>query len=153
MSTPLGSFEWNVLPMGMSNSPAIYQTWMQSMLGHLPFVKVYIDDILVHSKSVHEHREHLRQVFEILRKKKVVLKKKKAKLFRRSVEFLGFMLTEDGITPQHDKVAAMAAMPAPKDLSSLRRVLGMFNFYRQFVHNFSAKALPLTRQPFLPGRQ
>ena len=107
MQTAFGSYEWKVLPMGLKNSPATYQNWMNSLLGHLPFVKVFIDDILVFSRTWEEHREHVKVVLDTLRAKMVVLKAKKAKMFRSSVAFLGHVLTDKGIHPQHDKVKAV----------------------------------------------
>ena len=140
MQTAYGSFEWLVLPMGLTNSPAIYQSWMNSMLGHLPFVKLFIDDILIHSRNAEEHQKHLRIVLEILRDKRVVLKAKKAKLFRTKVEFLGHVLTDTGITPQHDKIKAVRDWKPPKDPHEIRQFLGLAGFYRQYVYNFADKS-------------
>ena len=140
MQTAYGSFEWTVLPMGLTNSPAIYQSWMHSMLGHLPFVKIFIDDILIHSAGAEEHAGHLRQVLEVLRDKKVVLKKKKANLFKTSVEFLGHVLTDRGLMPQHNKVKAVEDWHVPRDAHEIRQFLGLAGFYRQYIYNFADKS-------------
>ena len=140
MQTAYGSFEWNVLPMGLTNSPPIYQSWMQSMLGHLPYVKIFIDDILVYSKDEEEHEKHLAEVLRVLREKKVVLKAKKAKLFRNSVEFLGHVLTDSGVHPQHDKIQSVQEWKPPANVHEIRQFLGLAGFYRQYVYNFSDKA-------------
>ena len=105
------------------------------MLGHLPFVKIFIDDILVYSKNIEEHKDHLNQVLAILRRKKMVLKAKKAKLFRRSVEFLGHILSDQGLQPQHDKIKAVLEWKPPTNVHEIRQFVGLANFYRQYVYN------------------
>ena len=141
--TDFGSYEWKCLPMGLKNSPSIFQRIMRQTLGHLPFVEVYIDDILVHSKTEEEHFKHLEQVFECLHKEGLFVKRKKCKLFQKSVKFLGHVLTADGVKPQHSKCEAVQAWPPLLNASQVRQFLGLTGYYRQFIPGFATIAKPL----------
>jgi len=143
MSTPFGSYEWCCMPMGTSNSPPHFQRVMNNYLGHLPFVKVFVDDILVHSNTVEEHAQHLTQVFDILLEKGVVIKSSKMALFKKSVKFLGHVLTGTGISMQQSKVKVIEEWPDLKDATDVKSFLGLCNFYRKYVNNFAHKAVPL----------
>ena len=145
ITTPYGAYEWLCMPMGTKTSPAHYQRQMDSYLGHLPFVKVFLDDVAIHSATVEQHKDHLNQVFQILLEKGVILKPSKMQLFRKSVSFLGHVISGKGIAVQNSKVKAVQDWPELVDEHEVRRFLGLCNFYRNHVSNFSAKAAPLNR--------
>ena len=142
-TTMFGSFEWNVLPMGLKNSPAIFQRNMAELFRDLDFVSVYIDDIVVYSATMEEHTQHLRTVLRRLQEGQVCVKQSKSKLFRTSVHFLGHLLSGEGVAPQAQKVEAIAQWPTPKNLSEVRSFLGLASFYRKYVHHFASIAAPL----------
>ena len=138
-----GAFEWHCLPMGLKNSPSIFQRAMQEMLRDLDFCQVYIDDIIIYSDTPEEHLHHLRILFDRLRKSKVLAKGTKAKLFRTSCDFLGHVIGADGVAPQQTKVEAVAKWPTPTSVSDIRAFLGLAGYYRKFIYRFSALATPL----------
>ena len=109
---PFGHFEYVVVPSGLTNAPSTFQTLMNSLLGHLPFVCVYLDDTLIFSKDEKQHLEHLRQVISILRQNTLFAKLGNCKFFLSSVEFLGHVISYDGVRPYPDKVSAVATWPA-----------------------------------------
>jgi hypothetical protein len=138
-----GVFEWHCLPMGLKNSPIIFQRAMQDMLRNLDFCHCYIDDVIVASKFPEEHLHHPRILFERLRSSKVLAKGTKAKLFRTNVDFLGHVIGADGVAPQQKKVEAVANWPTPSSVSDIRAFLGLAGYYRKFIYHFSALATPL----------
>ena len=138
-----GAFEWHCMPMGLKNSPSIFQRAMQDLLRDLDFVQVYIDDLIIYSATPEEHLHHLRILFDRLRGAKVLTKGTKAKLFRTSCDFLGHVLGAEGIAPQQNKVEAVAKWPTPTSVGDIRAFLGLAGYYRKFIHRFSALATPL----------
>jgi hypothetical protein len=112
--------------------------------------------VLIYSKSEEEHREHLRQVLELLRKHKLYGKISKCEFGVKKTEFLGHMISKDGITACDDKVKAIREWPVPKKLTDLRKFLGLTSYYRRYVKNYAKITAPLTRLskkdvPFVMG--
>ncbi|POM78688.1 Retrotransposable element [Phytophthora palmivora] len=116
-------FQFKRLPMGISTASDEYQECMEKILGDLPFVIVYLDDILVFSESEVDHLEHLRIVFKRLREYDVTLNASKYRILRESVDYLGFTLTPTGIQPQAKKVEAIQQIAEPRNKKELRRFL------------------------------
>ena len=141
----LGLYEFNVMPFGLKNAPATFQRLMNHVLREYlyEFAVVYIDDILIYSKTFEEHIEHLEKIFEKLKEAKLMIKLKKCKFCEPNIEFLGHIVGRDGLKPDPGKVKKIKEMKAPKDVSSLRSVLGLFSYYRKFVENFSRIAKPM----------
>ena len=144
--TPFGHYEFRVLPMGLTNAPATFMQLMndqfRDMLG--VSVIVFLDDILIYSKTLEEHERHVAAVFERLRKAQLYAKRKKCELFQTEVDFLGHRLGRGFIGTSADKVAAVVAWPAPTNLRQLRSFVGLAGYYRKFVKDFSKIAEPLT---------
>ncbi|GKA89231.1 reverse transcriptase [Tanacetum coccineum] len=109
------------------------------------FVIVFIDDILVYSKSEEEHEQHLRIVLEILRQKKLYAKFSKCEFWLQQVAFLGHIVSADGIIMDPSKVEAITKWPRPTTVTEVRSFLGLAGYYRRFVEGFSRLALPLTQ--------
>lgn len=144
--TRYGSFEWLVLPMGLTNAPATFMHLMNQIFReHLDkFVVVFLDDILIYSRTLAEHRAHLRQVLEVLRQHRLYCKESKCEFFRDHVEFLGHRIDRDGMHMMENKVRAIRDWPTPQTVDDVRSFLGMVGYYRKFVRNFSDIAGPLT---------
>ena len=143
-TTQMGAYEWLVMPQGLQNSPSQYQRRMQRALGHLPFVRIFIDDVVVFSRTVEEHYDHVRQFLDTCREKGVYLKASKAQMLKESLRFLGHTLSAEGCQPQHDKVSSIKDWPKLETVTHVRQFLGLAGYYRRFVHRFSEIAQPLT---------
>jgi RNase H-like domain found in reverse transcriptase/Reverse transcriptase (RNA-dependent DNA polymerase) len=106
---------------------------------------VYLDDILIYSDDPAKHREHVREVLRCLRKHGLFAKADKCEWHRDSVEFLGYMLSADGLTMSVDKVQTIQDWPEPRKIKDIQSFLGFANFYRRFIYNYSNITVPLTR--------
>ena len=137
-------YQWKFLPFGLTNAPTEFQTVMDRVLAWLPFVKCYIDDILVFSENGKEHREHLTMVLKRLVEHGLKLHPSKCTFFYSQVAYLGHMIYPGGLGVLKGKVEALASIPRPKDVCRLRAFLGLVNYYQKFVANFSRIAKPLT---------
>ncbi len=144
--TPSGHYEYRVMPYGLSNSPSVFQGFMNEVFREFlhQFVIVYIDDILIYSRNLAEHRHHVTQVLEQLRKHHLYLKLQKCEFHRPTVQFLGYILSADGIQIDQGKVQAIHDWPQPQPVKELQRFLRFANFYRRFIQNFSLLSAPLT---------
>lgn len=135
-----GLYEFNVLPFGICVAPAIFQRVLNRCLAGLPFARVYIDDIIVYSQSIEQHRAHLLEVFDRLVSYNLVLNVKKCQFFKCHVQFLGFTVTPDGIQPNNDKIDSVLKLAAPKSKKEVQEFLGFVNFYRDFCPGMAEKA-------------
>ena len=144
--TRYGHFEFLVLPFGLTNAPATFMHLMHQIFEPYldKFVLVFLDDILIFSRSVEEHEQHVRQVLELLRQHKLYAKMSKCELFRPSVEFLGHIVDAKGLHMMEDKVKAIADWPPLQSVDDVRSFLGLAGFYRKFIRMFSDITAPLT---------
>ena len=139
-----GLFEFNVMPFGLSNAPAVFQELMSVVLqGYSNFATAYLDDIMIFSATLEEHLEHLSMVFERLREHQLKLKLKKCSFLKGETHYLGFVISEDGIQPDQKKVEAIRTLPAPTCVREVRSFIGMCSYYRRFIPNFSKIAEPI----------
>jgi hypothetical protein len=145
-TTNEGLFEYNVLPMGLCNSPAIFMALMRKVFGDYinKFVIVFLDDIIIYSNSLEEHEQHLRLVMQKLRDYKLYAKESKTSLVMREVEFLGHYIGYKGLRVMDDKIKAIKEWPQPKNVREVKAFLGLAGYYRRFVKGFSEIALPMT---------
>jgi len=142
--TPFGLFEYLRMPYGLTNAAQTFQRLMDRLFGHLPFVFVYLDDLLVASRSDEEHLDHLRQIFEILAANGLAINVEKCVFAAASLEVLGHAVTATGVAPLPGHVAAIRDFPQPGDVKGLQRFLGMCNFYRRFMPGVARTMAPLT---------
>lgn len=145
-NTPLGHFEYRVLPFGLANAPAVFQALVNDVLRDMLniFVFVYLDDILIFSPSLQVHVHHVRRVLQRLLENRLFVKAEKCTFHSQSVTFLGSVVSADGIGMDPSKVKAVTDWLAPDSRVALQRFLGFANFYRRFIRNFSQVAAPLT---------
>ncbi|GBG80459.1 hypothetical protein CBR_g30922 [Chara braunii] len=145
--TRYGHYEFIVMPFGLTNAPATFQRCMNDLFRPWldKFVVVYLDDILVFSKTLQEHQGHLRMVLGKLREANFKINAKKCEWAKRQGLYLGHVLDGDGIKPEDSKIATIRDWPTPRTLTELRSFLGLANYYRKFVRNFSTIAAPLCR--------
>ena len=141
-----GHYEWTVMPFGLTNAPATFQTLMNSVLaGYLDkFATVYLDDVLVYSKNPQEHLVHLELVLQRLREHQLYAKLSKCAFALIDMPFLGHIISAGGIRMDPAKVDAIMQWPAPRTVVQLQSFLGLANYYRRFVKDYSKIATPLT---------
>ncbi|GBG85719.1 hypothetical protein CBR_g40447 [Chara braunii] len=145
--TRYGHYEFIVIPFGLTNAPATFQRCMNDFFRPWldKFVVVYLDDILVFSRTLEEHQGHLRQVLEKLREANFKINAKKCDWAKTQVLYLGHVLDGDNVKPEDSKIVAIRDWPTPRTLTELCSFLGLANYYRKFVRKFSTIAAPLRR--------
>ncbi|GKB58383.1 putative reverse transcriptase domain-containing protein [Tanacetum coccineum] len=144
--TRYGHFEFTVMPFGLTNAPAIFMDLMNRVCRPYldKFVIVFIDDILIYSKTQEEHVEHLRLVLELLKKEKLYAKFSKCEFWLREVQFLRHVINGNGIHVDPSKIEAVKNWKAPRTLTEVCSFLGLAGYYRRFIENFSKIAKSLT---------
>ncbi|GJV51526.1 putative reverse transcriptase domain-containing protein [Tanacetum coccineum] len=144
--TRYGHFEFTVMPFGMTNAPAIFMDLMNRVCKPYldKFVIVFIDDILIYSKSEEEHEVHLKTILDLLKKEKLYAKFSKCEFWLKEVQFLGHVVNHDGIHVDPSKVESVKNWKTPESSTEIRSFLGLAGYYRRFIENFSKIAKPLT---------
>jgi hypothetical protein len=143
--TKFGLYQWLVMPFGLTNAPSSFMRLMNEVLHAFigKFVVVYFDDIFIYNKSMDEHVDHMRVVFNALRDARLFGNLEKCTFCTDRVLFLSYVVTPQGIEVDQDKVEAIHGWPMPKTITQVRSFLGLAGFYRRFVKDFSTIATPL----------
>jgi hypothetical protein len=144
--TRYGHFEYTVMPLGLTNAPAIFQHLMNDIFREYmdEFVMVYLDDILIFSKDQETHDEHVRLVLATLRKHGLYAKMEKCEFDKSSVAFLSYVIFPDGIFMDKSKVETIQCWATPSSVKDVQRFLGFANFYCRFIKGYSKITTPLT---------
>ncbi|CAG2188190.1 unnamed protein product [Mytilus edulis] len=145
-NTCFGTYKFSRLPMGLKTAPNTFQMLMDKVLHGLKFKSClcYLDDVLIFSDTFEKHLSDLKEVFQRFRAAGLKLGPKKCSFAASSCVFLGHLISKDGIRPPPDRVKAISDYPRPKNIKELRRLLGLFNWFRKFIPNYSALVFPLT---------
>lgn len=137
--TSRGLWEFNVLPQGLKNSPPSFQRVLNNLLanGRWQFCLIYLDDIIIYSKSFNEHCEHLNNVLEVLDRANFQLNPPKCSFAQSEIDYLGHSINIDGYKPLNTNIDAITMTPNPRTSKQVHSFLQMANFYRKFIHNFT----------------
>ena len=146
-SSDFGLYEFNVMPFGLVNAPPTFQRLLNKVLdGYLyDFAVVYVDDILIFSKTVEEHFIHLKKILDRLKNANLTVKLKKCKFFEPNIEFLGHQVGRDGLKPNERNIEKIKNLKPPTNVSETRMVMGLANYYRYFIRNYSTIAKPINQ--------
>jgi len=133
------------MPFGLSNAPSTFMRLMNEMLKEFigKFVIVYLDDILIFSRTKREHLQHIRKVFEKLQQNKLMINLKKCTFLQKELIYLGFVVAENELKMDPEKIAVIVSWPSPKNLFKVRSFHGLASFYRKFIKNFSEICTPM----------
>ena len=144
--TRYGHYEFLVMSFGLTNAPAAFMDLMNRVFKDYldKFVIVFIDDILIYSRSEEDHEQHLEAVLQRLREKQLYAKFKKCEFWLETISFLGHVVSKRGIKVDLGKVAAVQDWKIPTNVGEVRSFLGLAGYYRKFVKGFSKIASPLT---------
>ena len=141
----MGKYQFNRVPFGLAQAPAYFQRLINEVLTGLDFAMGYLDDIIIFSKTEEEHLRHLEIIFERLREADLKLKLQKCSFFKKHIQYLGHLLSEEGIQPLPEKLESISKMPTPKNAKQVKQFLGLVGYYRKFVPRFADISRILTK--------
>lgn len=144
--TRFGHYEYLVMPFGLTNAPGTFQAFINNVLREFldVFVVVYLDDILVYSKTIDEHVQHVRQVLTAMRKAHLRVKPSKSEFHKHEVTFLGYVVSKEGLKMDENTIKTILDWSTPTTVREVLSFLGFANFYRRFIMEYSKIATPLT---------
>ncbi|KAJ1579008.1 hypothetical protein NDA15_003982 [Ustilago hordei] len=144
--TQLGLYEYLVMPFGLANAPAHFQSFINDIFRDIIgiYVVVYLDDFLIFSDTEEAHVKHVTEVLTRLRSNRLFAKLSKCEFHTKTVEFLGYIIKPTGIEMDPEKVRTVKEWPMPESIHDIQRFLGFANFYQRFIAHFARIAKPLT---------
>lgn len=145
-STDIGHYEFKRMPFGLKNAPATFQRVMNNVLRGLQneICCVYLDDVIIYSTSLQEHIERLKLIFERFRQSNFKIQLDKSEFLHKEVNYLGHVITKEGVKPNPDKIHAVKNFPIPKTQKEIKSFLGLAGYYRRFIKDFAKIAKPMT---------
>lgn len=146
-STPHGHYEYLRMPFGLKNAPSTFQRLINSVLRKYinKICVVYMDDILVFSTGIEEHYNNLRTIFKALRKANLKLQIDKCNFLKKETEYLGHVLTKEGVKPNPEKIKNILSLKLPKTQKQIKSFLGVSGYYRKFIKDYAKISQPLTK--------
>ena len=129
----LGKYQFNRVPFGLAQAPAYFQKLINDVLRGCNFTMGYLNDIIIYSRNDKEHLEHLEEIFRRLKAAGLKLKLEKCCFFKKHIQYLGHLISAEGIQPLPEKLESIAKMPAPRIPKEVKQFLGLVGYYRKFV--------------------
>jgi Reverse transcriptase (RNA-dependent DNA polymerase) len=144
--TTMGLYEFRCVAMGISNGPSVMQSMMSHIFRHAlnKHILIYLDDLLIFSRTEEEHLRHIRDVLETLRRNGLTAKLKKCHFLKKELHFLGHIISREGIKPDDSKVEAIKNWPRPTTQSEVRSFCGLMNYFKKSIKGYAQIAAPLT---------
>lgn len=145
--TPDGQYEFNRVPFGLANAPAVFQRMMNRVLGPMRFngATVYIDDVLVYGRNADEALTRLEEVLQLLDNANLKLNLAKCSFLENQIEYLGYEISSTGMRPGIAKIRSVSDFPRPENVHTVRQFLGLVSYFRKFIQGFAELASPLTK--------
>jgi hypothetical protein len=141
-----GHWEFKVMPFGLTNAPATFQAAMNSVFADLlrKGVLIFMDDILIYTSTLEQHKELLNKVFTILQDNKFYVKQSKCSFAQKKLQYLGHVISAEGVATDPSKIQAIKQWPVPNTVKQVRAFLGLAGYYRKFIANYGTISRPLT---------
>ena len=144
MLSSLGKYQFNRVPFGLAQAPAYFQKLISDVLKVCNFAMGYLDNIIIYSRLEKEHLEHLEEIFTRLKAAGLKLKLEKCCFFKKHIQYLGHLISAEGIQPLPEKLESIAKMPAPKNPKEVKQFRGLVGYYRKFIPSFADISRVLT---------
>ena len=144
MLSSLAKYQLNRVPFRLAQAPAYFQKLINNILKGCNFTMGYLDDIIIYSRTEKEHLEYLEEIFGRLRAAGLKLKLEKCSFFKKHIQYLGHLISANGIQPLPEKIESIAKMPAPKNPKEVKQFVGLVSYYRKFVPRFADISRVLT---------
>jgi hypothetical protein len=144
--TRYGHYEFTVVPFGLSNAPVVFMCLMDGVFREYlgKFVIVFMDEIIIYSKSEEEHEHDLRMVLQVLRERQLYAKLSKCSFYHKQIHYVGHIISKDGIVEDLKKIEAIREWSASKNVTVVRSFMGLAGYYRRFIEGFSKIVQPIT---------
>lgn len=145
--TPDGQYEFNRMPFGLANAPAVFQRMINSILGAARFSKatVYIDDILIFGKDAVQCLQRLEEVLQMIEEANLTLNLYKCEFLQSKVDYLGYEISASGVRPSEKKILSVTNFPRPQNVHNVRQFLGLASYFQKFIQGFASIAFPLSK--------
>lgn len=145
--TPDGQYEYNRMPFGLANAPAVFQRMMHHVLGPARFDKatVYIDDVLIFGKTAAECLDRFEEILGLIKKANLKLNLSKCSFLQNEINYLGYEISAAGMRPGKTKIQSVVNFPRPENVHGVRQFLGLVSYFRKFIQGFAQYAYPLTK--------
>jgi len=145
--TRYGLYEYCVMPFRLTNAPASFQQWMNEILSEYLdiFCVAYLDDILIFSQNLEDHRKHVRTILKRVKQMGLTLKASKCEFHTKEIKYLGYVISPQGLRMDEEKIRTIKEWKEPTNIKGIQSFLGFANFYRRFIQDYSRITTPLTR--------
>jgi len=143
--TRYGLYEYCVMPFGLTNTPALFQRWMNEILCEYLdiFWMAYLDDILIFSQNLKDHRKHVRTILKRVKETGLRLKTSKCEFHTKEIEYLGYVISPQGLRMDEEKIRTIKEWKEPTNIKGIQSFLGFAKFYRRFIQDYSQITTPL----------